>query len=60
VHTYTVSSADRPGGTFDLRATVTFTVAWSSNTGQGGTLPAVSRSSAVTVQVGEIQAIGTR
>jgi hypothetical protein len=60
VHTYTVSSAGRPGGVFDLRATVTLAVSWSSNTGQGGTLPAVSRSSAVAVRVGEIQAIGTR
>lgn len=60
VHTYTVSSAGRPEGTFDLRATVTFAVSWSSNTGQGGTLPGVSCSSGVAVQVGEIQAIGTR
>jgi hypothetical protein len=60
VHTYTVSSAGRPGGAFDLRATVTFAVSWSSNTGQGGTLPAISRTSEVAVRVGEIQAIGTR
>jgi hypothetical protein len=39
---------------------VTFAVSWASNTGQSGTLPAVTRSSVVTVQVGEIQAIGTR
>ena len=60
VHTYTVSSAERPEGVFDLRATVAFVVSWSSNTGQGGTLPAVTRSSSVAVRVGEIQAIGTR
>ena len=60
VHTYTVSSAGRPEGVFDLRATVAFVVSWSSNTGQGGTLPAVTRSSSVAVRVGEIQAIGTR
>jgi hypothetical protein len=35
-------------------------VTWSSNTGQGGTLPAISRSSTQPVTVSEIQAVGTR
>lgn len=59
-HTYRQSSAGRPGGTFDLRTTVTFEVTWTSNVGDGGTLPTISRTSNLEVDVGEIQAIGTR
>lgn len=58
-HTYTTSSAGRPEGTFDLSATVEFEISWTSNTGQGGTLPAISRTSVMVVEVGEIQAVGT-
>lgn len=58
-HTYTTSSASAAGGTFELSATVTLEVTWTSNVGEGGTLPALSRSSSRTVEVGEIQAIGT-
>lgn len=56
-HTYTVAS---PAGGFDLSVTVEFEVAWTSNVGQAGTLSTISRSAGQTVQVGEIQAIGTR
>lgn len=59
-HTYRRSSASRPGGTFGLKATVTLEVSWTSNAAPGGTLPAISRTSTVAVEVGEIQAIGTR
>lgn len=59
-HTYRTSSAARPGGTFGLQATVTFEVSWTSNATGGGTLPAISRTSTLQVEVGEIQAIGTR
>ncbi len=59
-HTYRQSSAREPGGTFDLEATVTFEVSWTSNAAAGGTLPAISRTSTLDVEVGEIQAIGTR
>jgi hypothetical protein len=59
-HTYRSSSASRPGGTFDLEATVTLEVSWTSNATVGGTLPAITRSSTLDVEVGEIQAIGTR
>lgn len=58
-HTYTTSSAGQPDGTFDLSATVEFEISWSSNTGQGGALPVISRTSTVAVEVGEIQAVGT-
>lgn len=59
-YTYRTSSAGRSGGTFRLQATVTFAVAWSSNAAAGGVLPAITRTSTLDVEVGEIQAIGTR
>lgn len=59
-HTYRSSSASRPGGTFSLEVTVTLDVSWTSNATGGGTLPAITRSSTIAVEVGEIQAIGTR
>jgi hypothetical protein len=59
MHTYTSSSAGHPGGTFEVSVTVELAIDWSSNTGQGGTLPAIGRTSTVAVEVGEIQAIGT-
>lgn len=59
-HTYRGSSATQPGGTFNLEATVTFEVSWTSNVTGGGTLPGISRTSSLDVEVGEIQAIGTQ
>lgn len=58
-HTYRHSSAGEAGDAFQLEATVTLEVTWTSNTGAGGTLPAISRTSRLDVEVGEIQAIGT-
>lgn len=59
-YTYLEPSVGEPGSTFPLTATVRMEVAWSSNTGQSGTLPAISRSSTQPVTVSEIQAVGTR
>ncbi|MCZ7537385.1 MAG: hypothetical protein M5T61_16725 [Acidimicrobiia bacterium] len=59
-HTYRRSSASAEGGTFDLSATVRFEITWTSNAPFGGTLPAITRTSTLDVEVGEIQAIGTR
>lgn len=60
-HTYTSTSESRPGGTYDIEATVTIEVSWTTNVpGGGGTLPAITRTSSVDVEVGEIQAIGTQ
>ena len=39
---------------------MTFEITWTSNVGAGGTLPAITRTSNVSVYVGEIQAIGTK
>ena len=58
-HTYRTSSAATPGGKFHLEATVTFEISWTSNAADGGTLPAITRTSTRDVEVGEIQAIGT-
>lgn len=54
-HTYTRASAG-----YELGVTVELEVGWSSNVGESGTLAAISRSGSQVVQVGEIQAIGTR
>jgi hypothetical protein len=59
-YTYLDPSTEQPGSTFSLTATVQMEITWSSNTGQGGTLPAISRSSTELVTVSEIQAVGTR
>ena len=59
-HTYRHSSASSDAGTFDLSATVRLEVTWTSNAPFGGTLPAIARTSSIDVEVGEIQAIGTR
>jgi len=59
-HTYRRSSASADGGTFDLSATVRLEITWTSNAPFGGTLPAITRTSTLDVEVGEIQAIGTR
>lgn len=58
-YTYRNSSAGSPTGRFTVNAAITFEVSWSSNAGPGGALPAISRTSSVEVEVGEIQAIGT-
>lgn len=59
-HTYRRSSAGSDGGTFEMSATVRLEVTWTSNAPGGGTLPAITRISTIDVEVGEIQAIGTR
>jgi hypothetical protein len=58
-HTYRTSSASRPDGSFELSASVVVEVTWTSNAGEGGTLAPISRSSSTSVEVGEIQAVGT-
>jgi hypothetical protein len=59
-YTYRRSSAGEPGGTFTLTVTVVFEVTWSSSTGAGGSLGALTRSASTPVRVGEIQAVHTR
>jgi hypothetical protein len=59
-HVYRRSSASTAGGTFQLSASVRLSVSWTSNAPFGGTLPAIDRPSSLEVEVGEIQAIGTR
>lgn len=58
-HTYTHSSAGRDGGTYTLTATVTFEIAWTTNTGAGGNLGTIERTASRDVEVGEIQAVET-
>lgn len=56
-HTYTTASG---GAGFVLSAAVEIELAWTSNIGESGTLDPITRTGTQTVQVGEIQAIGTR
>ncbi|MEU7171478.1 MULTISPECIES: hypothetical protein [Micromonospora] len=55
-HTYTRSSAAAPGEVFRLRATVTWSVAW-SGPGGGGTLAPLTTTSTTAVRVAQSQAI---
>jgi hypothetical protein len=58
-HRYTWPSASDPGGTVPLSATVTWSVGWTSNIGQGGLLGPVSRSvGPVQLTVNQIEAVG--
>jgi hypothetical protein len=59
-YTYRTSSAGQPGNAYVVTATVRWAVSWSASDGEGGTLPGVSRSSSLPVQVGEVQAVITR
>ncbi len=58
-YTYRHSSAGQSGNAYTLSVEVTFEVSWSANTGQGGALPAITRTESRPVQVGEIQAVET-
>ena len=60
-YTYRHSSAGQPNDSFDLVATVTFDVVWSSVNagGMGGPLARLTRSATVPVRVGEVQALVT-
>lgn len=59
-HTYRRSSAGNAGGVFSMDVTVTLEVTWTSNAPSGGSLPDITRSSVLEVEVGEIHAVGTR
>ncbi len=57
-HTYTRRSTTRsPDGSYHLQATVTYAVAWSATTGDGGDLGTITRTAAVDVRVLESQAL---
>lgn len=58
-YTYRHSSAQQKGGKYTLSVTVWFEVTWTSNTGDSGALPAISRTASRQVEVGEVQALET-
>jgi len=58
-YTYRHSSAQQQGGKYTLSVTVWFEVTWTSNTGDSGGLPAISRTASRQVEVGEVQALET-
>ena len=56
-HTYVRRSTEAgPDATFTVRATVTYAVAWTATTGQGGDLGTITRTATVDVRVREAQA----
>lgn len=58
-HVYRRSSAGEDGATYTLSVTVWFEISWASNTGDSGTLAAISRSASRQVEVGQVQALET-
>ncbi|MGH9014018.1 MAG: hypothetical protein ACRDZ1_08810 [Acidimicrobiia bacterium] len=59
-YAYRRSSSGEPNEAYTLTATLSWSVSWSASNGEGGTLPAVSRSSSIPIRVGEVQAISTQ
>jgi hypothetical protein len=57
VHTYVWPSSARPGGTYDVSATITYSVSWAATDGAGDELGTVTRTSTVPVRVVEVQAV---
>jgi hypothetical protein len=58
-HHYTWPSADDPSGTVPLSANVTWSVGWTSNIGQAGSLGSVSHTvGPVSLTVNQIEAVG--
>ncbi len=55
-HTYSVSSAGAPGGTFTLSATVTWHITWAGG-GQTGAVPDLQTTAQVPLAVGESQTV---
>jgi hypothetical protein len=56
-HTYRVGSRARPGGSYEVSATVTYEVAWTATTGEGGPLESIWRTTTGSVRVDEAQAV---
>lgn len=57
---YRRSSSGEPNGAYTVTATVSWSVSWSASSGEGGSLPTVSRSSSTPIRVGEVQALSTQ
>lgn len=56
-YAYRHSSASRPGGVFAASVEVQWRIAWTSNTGGGGSLPTERTRTQLTVRVDELQAL---
>ena len=56
-HVFTRSSRRLAGGSYQVDATVTYTVSWTATTGEGGALGTLTRSATVPVRVTEAQAL---
>jgi hypothetical protein len=56
-HTYVQSSSGARDGTYALTATITWEIAWTATTGEGGTLEAVTRTATIPLTVQQAQAV---
>jgi hypothetical protein len=56
-HTFLHSSSREDDGTYSLTATITWEVAWTATTGEGGELEAVTRTATIPVTVQQAQAV---
>ena len=56
-HVFTRSSRRLAGGSYQVDATVSYTVSWTATTGEGGALGTLTRSATVPVRLTEAQAL---
>ncbi len=59
-HTFARTSAREPGGTFAAGATTTWRITWLASDGTSGSLPALQRTTAFRLPVGQVQTLVTR
>ena len=58
-HTYTSSSAEQPGGAFQVTATITWDITWQGAGGAGGVLAPLFTTAVAAFRVAESQALNT-
>jgi hypothetical protein len=56
-HVFTTATSRRPGGAQTISVTVSYEVSWQANTGAGGALEGVSRTTSIPIVVEEAQAL---
>lgn len=59
-YTFARTSAGEPGGTFAAGATTTWRITWRASDGTNGSVPALQRTTAFRVPVGQVQTLVTR
>ncbi len=57
MYTYRHSSVSRPNGTFEAKVDVQWRISWTSNSGEGGSLPPERTTTQMSIRVDELQAL---